>query len=130
MNKQIIANDLTEIYIDNYLLLEKKQYKRNYNLGEITSYYLSMYKQILKILINEVIFNNQINLLAYKASIIYIKNNIKENFCYDINVYTKEFIETYKCILKEIGKDYILKELLKESIKDSKENIQTKIYKK
>ena len=130
MNKQIITKELTEIYLENYLSLEKEQYKRNYNLDEITRYYLSIYKQILKILTNEIIFNNKINQLVYSISLIHLKKYIKENTYDDIDLYTKEFIISYKYISKEIDKDYTLKELLKESASDPKKSIQTKTYKK
>ena len=130
MNKQIITKELTEIYLENYLSLEKEQYKRNYNLDEITRYYLSIYKQILKILTNESISNNKINQLVYSISLIYLKKYIKENTYDDIDLYTKEFIISYKYISKEIDKDYTLKELLKESTSDPKKSIQTKTYKK
>lgn len=130
MNIPKIAKELSEIYLENYLSLEKEQHKRNYNLDEITRIYLSIYKQILKKLIDENIFNNKINSLAYSISLIYLKKHIKENICNDIILYTKEFIETYKYISKEIDKDYALKELLKGSTSDSKKNIQTKTYKK
>ena len=130
MNKQIITKELTEIYLENYLSLEKEQYKRNYNLDEITRYYLSIYKQILRSLIDKLMFNNQINSLTYSISLIYIKNKIKENHYHDINTYINEFIEIYKYAVKEIDKDYSLKELLKENIKETKKNIQTKTYKK
>ena len=130
MNKQIIAKELTEIYLENYLSLQKEQYKRNYNLDEITRYYLSIYKQILKILTNESISNNKINQLVYSISLIHLKKYIKENTYDDIDLYTKEFIISYKYISKEIDKDYTLKELLKESTSDPKKSIQTKTYKK
>ena len=131
MNIQKIAKELTEIYLENYLSLEKEQYKRNYNLDEITRYYLSIYKQILKILIESKIINFQNNQLAYSISLIYLKKYIKENTYDNIEIYTKEFIISYKYSIQNINKDYMLKSLLEElNIKDSKNNIQTKTYKK
>lgn len=130
MNKQTISKELTEIYLENYLSLEKEQYKRNYNLYEITRIYLSIYKQILKILMNSKIINVQINQIAYSISLIYIKKKIKENLYNDIKTYIQDFLEVYKDIQKEINKDFTLKELLEESINETRKNIQTKTYKK
>ena len=129
MNKQEIANELSKIYLENYLKLETQKYNRNYNLDEITRMYLSIYKQILKILIDSKIFNNSINQIAYSISLLYL--NMKENIYDDITLYTKEFINSYKYAINEINKDYTLKELLQQPYKqDSKNNIQSKIYKK
>ena len=56
---------------------------------------------------------------------------MKENIYDDITLYTKEFINSYKYAINEINKDYTLKELLQQPYKqDSKNNIQSKIYKK
>ena len=41
MNKQEIANELSKIYLENNLILEKEKYNRNYNIIEITRIYLS-----------------------------------------------------------------------------------------
>ena len=129
MNKQEIANELSKIYLENYLKLETQKYNRNYNLDEITRMYLSIYKQILKILIDSKIFNNSLNQIAYSISLLYL--NMKENIYDDITLYTKEFINSYKYAINEINKDYMLKELLQQPYKqDSKNNIQSKIYKK
>ena len=129
MNKNQIANELSKIYLENYLKLETQKYNRNYNLDEITYIYLSIYKQILKILIDSKIFNNSINQIAYSISLLYL--NMKENIYDDITLYTKEFINSYKYAINEINKDYMLKELLQQPYKqDSKNNIQSKIYKK
>ena len=129
MNKNQIANELSKIYLENYLKLETQKYNRNYNLDEITRMYLSIYKQILKILIDSKIFNNSINQIAYSISLLYL--NMKENIYDDITLYTKEFINSYKYTINEINKDYMLKELLQQPYKqDSKNNIQSKIYKK
>ena len=129
MNKNQIANELSKIYLENYLKLETQKYNRNYNLSEITRIYLSIYKQILKILIDSKIFNNSINQIAYSISLLYL--NMKENIYDDITLYTKEFINSYKYAINEINKDYTLKELLQQPYKqDSKNNIQSKIYKK
>lgn len=129
MNKNQIANELSKIYLENYLKLETQKYNRNYNLDEITRMYLSIYKQILKILIDSKIFNNSINQIAYSISLLYL--NMKENIYDDITLYTKEFINSYKYAINEINKDYMLKELLQQPYKqDSKNNIQSKIYKK
>ena len=129
MNKNQIANELSKIYLENYLKLETQKYNRNYNLDEITRMYLSIYKQILKILIDSKIFNNSINQIAYSISLLYL--NMKENIYDDITLYTKEFINSYKYAINEINKDYTLKELLQQPYKqDSKNNIQSKIYKK
>lgn len=129
MNKQEIANELSKIYLENYLKLETQKYNRNYNLSEITRIYLSIYKQILKILIDSKIFNNSINQIAYSISLLYL--NMKENIYDDITLYTKEFINSYKYTINEINKDYMLKELLQQPYKqNSKNNIQSKIYKK
>ena len=129
MNKNQIANELSKIYLENYLKLETQKYNRNYNLDEITRMYLSIYKQILKILIDSKIFNNSLNQIAYSISLLYL--NMKENIYDDITLYTKEFINSYKYAINEINKDYMLKELLQQPYKqDSKNNIQSKIYKK
>ena len=129
MNKNQIANELSKIYLENYLKLETQKYNRNYNLDEITRMYLFIYKQILKILIDSKIFNNSINQIAYSISLLYL--NMKENIYDDITLYTKEFINSYKYAINEINKDYTLKELLQQPYKqDSKNNIQSKIYKK
>ena len=129
MNKQEIANELSKIYLENYLKLETQKYNRNYNLDEITRMYLSIHKQILKILIDSKIFNNSINQIAYSISLLYL--NMKENIYDDITLYTKEFINSYKYTINEINKDYMLKELLQEpNIKEHKNNIQSKIYRK
>ena len=129
MNKNQIANELSKIYLENYLKLETQKYNRNYNLDEITRMYLFIYKQILKILIDSKIFNNSINQIAYSISLLYL--NMKENIYDDITLYTKEFINSYKYTINEINKDYMLKELLQQPYKqDSKNNIQSKIYKK
>ena len=129
MNKQEIANELSKIYLENYLKLKTQKYNRNYNLDEITRMYLSIYKQILKILIDSMIFINSLNQIAYSISLLYL--NMKENIYDDITLYTKEFINSYKYAINEINKDYMLKELLQQPYKqDSKNNIQSKIYKK
>lgn len=129
MNKQEIANELSKIYLENYLKLETQKYNRNYNLDEITRMYLSIHKQILKILIDSKIFNNSINQIAYSISLLYL--NMKENIYDDVTLYTKEFINSYKYAINEINKDYMLKELLQEpNIKEHKNNIQSKIYRK
>lgn len=129
MNKQELTNELSKLYLENYLTLEIQRYKRNYNLDEITRIYLSIYKQILKILIDSKIFNGKINQIAYSISLIHL--NIKENIYNDITLYTKEFINSYKYAINEINKDYMLKSLLEEqNIKESKNNIQSRIYRK
>lgn len=129
MNKQKIANELSKLYLENYLTIETEQNNRNYNLDEITRIYLSVYKQILKMLIDSKIFNGMINEMAYSISLIHL--NINEDFYYDINQYTKEFINSYRYAITEINKDYMLKSLLEEStIKEPKNNIQSKIYRK
>ena len=66
----------------------------------------------------------------YSITLIYIKKKIKENRYNEINVYTKDFIEIYKCVSREVDKDYSLKELLIETTKDYNKNIKTKTYKK
>lgn len=129
MNKQEIANELSKIYLENYLTIESQKYKRKYNLDETTRIYLSIYKQILKILIDSKMFNGQINQIAYSISLIHL--NIKENIYNDITLYTKEFINSYKYAITEINKDYMLKSLLEEqNIKEPKNNIQSRIYRK
>ena len=131
MNRQEIANELSKIYLENYLILEREKYNRDYNVIEITRIYLSIYKQILKILIDLKIFNGKINEMAYSIALIYFNKNIKENIYDDVTVYIKEFIDSYKYAITEINKDYMLKSLLEESNgKDIKNNIQNRIYRK
>ena len=92
MNKNQIANELSKIYLENYLKLETQKCNRNYNLDEITRMYLSIYKQILKILIDSKIFNNSINQIAYSISLLYL--NMKENIYDDITLYTGHYDTT------------------------------------
>lgn len=124
-----IVNELSKIYIENYLIFEKEKYNRSYNLDEITRIYLSIYRQILKILLDLKIFNVYVNDIAYSVALINLNKNIKDNFYVDINMYVRGFVDSYKYAVKEVNKDYMLKNLFEElNINDL--NIRNKGYRK